>query len=254
MNKFKRIKLFQKPGSAGSEWYDLTIYDNGKIKYHGQAFVKFMGDYEWQISKIEIDKINKLIEKYDYMNIKHSKNLCSVTDTAGCQTIVYLKNGKKKDIDYIEDENNWPKKVNKFQNELKKIINVYKYAEYVGFESYIEIEPEPKINLKKTMECLFETKPKQLGLRGNEFLWDDMKIQFFGIPIPENFTEIKKLIEEKFKEITGYSIDDVNKEHFFMKRYDRGGMSSGCINPEWWRKEAIQQLIVNWTKIVEVPF
>jgi len=38
------------------------------------------------------------------------------------------------------------------------------------------------------------------------------------------------------------SIPSEIKAFYLVKRYDAGGMSSGYVSPEWWRKEGIPLL------------
>lgn len=98
---------------------------------------------------------------------------------------------------------------------------------------------------------LFLKEPGQWGLRGDPFLWEDMKNKFKETILPDNKDDLKNIIESKFKEITEFDIS--TDDHIFIEAYDKGGMSSGYVDPGTWRNRLIPYLLERYDLIVEVP-
>lgn len=100
--------------------------------------------------------------------------------------------------------------------------------------------------LKNSVAKIFDSKPRQWGLRGDPYLWRALQQLFVSIPLPcskETFTEH---FDEFFQEITNHSLHD--HEEFFIDRFSHGGMSSGYISPKYWRKHTLPFLIDNLYK------
>jgi hypothetical protein len=92
----------------------------------------------------------------------------------------------------------------------------------------------------ETVASLFLKEPIQWGLRGDPYLWREMRSHFERVPLPAAADELSTLIETAFELLTGHSISTSN--HFFVERFSHGGMSSGHISPDFWRNEAIPLL------------
>lgn len=88
---------------------------------------------------------------------------------------------------------------------------------------------------------LFKEEPMQWGLRGDPYLWKEMKAYFENTEIPPNKEELKRRIIEAYEEITKHSFEE--REHFVIERFKHGGMSSGGISPEFWVSEGIPLLL-----------
>ena len=74
--------------------YSITIKDNGSGIYVGKNFVKNIGEFTFNISKSEIDKILKKAEKIDFWNLKNEyyENISDLPTT-----YIQIKNKKIKD-------------------------------------------------------------------------------------------------------------------------------------------------------------
>lgn len=92
----------------------------------------------------------------------------------------------------------------------------------------------------KTIASLFEERPFRWGLRGDPFLWQEMRAHFDEIPLPASTRELAELIEAAFALLTGHPLSE--SEPFFIERFSHGGMSSGMVSPEFWRDKAIPML------------
>ncbi len=94
---------------------------------------------------------------------------------------------------------------------------------------------------------IFEEEPIQWGLRGDPFLWRELKERFKEIDMPETPELLKGLIEKEYEAATGYPI--THKEQFCIERFRSHGMSSGGIAPEFWIKKAVPLLISRHAKL-----
>lgn len=95
-------------------------------------------------------------------------------------------------------------------------------------------------NGNRTIGQLFETEPLQWGLRGDPYLWAEMRNHFSSILLPATVSELEARIEEAFKFLTGHSLAEGRE--FYVSRYAHGGMSSGMVSPEFWRNDALPLL------------
>jgi hypothetical protein len=87
---------------------------------------------------------------------------------------------------------------------------------------------------------LFEDRPTQWGLRGDPCLWEEMKDAIGELPLLESEDQLILLIERTFEELTGVSLSST--DDILVERYSHGGMSSGYVCTEFWRKVAVPLL------------
>lgn len=88
---------------------------------------------------------------------------------------------------------------------------------------------------------IFEEEPIQWGLRGDPFLWRELKERFRHVEMPETPEQLKALIEKEYDVATGHPI--TYEKHFGVERFRSHGMSSGGISPEFWVKKGIPLLV-----------
>ena len=93
---------------------------------------------------------------------------------------------------------------------------------------------------------IFEEEPIQWGLRGDPFLWRELKERFTSIEMPETPEQLKALIEKEYEFSTGHPI--TYEKHFGVERFRSHGMSSGGISPEFWVKSGIPLLVSRHAK------
>jgi hypothetical protein len=96
------------------------------------------------------------------------------------------------------------------------------------------------MNRRRTIADLFEERPFQWGLRGDPHLWNAMVDYFSQTPLPANADELEERIGRAFLELAGRPI--ASPEPFFVEKYAHGGMSSGYIDPAFWRDMALPLL------------
>lgn len=83
-----------------------------------------------------------------------------------------------------------------------------------------------------TVTDLFDPIPEQWGLRGDLFLWMEMRAALNHVPIPEKKGGLKQIISSLFLVLTGTPLSP--KVELHIPRFSRGGMSSGMICGEFW--------------------
>lgn len=87
---------------------------------------------------------------------------------------------------------------------------------------------------------LFVPFPQQYGLRGDAYLWGSLAAYFFSWPMDAE-TEIETNFKNAFAQMTRHEFDRAPDE-FFDERFAHGGMSSGHISMDWWRREGLPLL------------
>lgn len=99
------------------------------------------------------------------------------------------------------------------------------------------------------MGRLFEEKPTPWGwgLRGDPYLWQELKETLQDVDAPYALTAVHKLLSSTYEALTGRSILD--EEHFYIERYDHGGMSRGMISPQFWREKGLPHLLQRYKKL-----
>lgn len=100
---------------------------------------------------------------------------------------------------------------------------------------------------------LFDPAPTQWGSRGSLFLWLEMRNALCQVSIPEDEDELANIIAAAFQALTGRSlIHRVGEDEFFVKRFSRGGGSSGYVSSLYWLNNVIPQLQkrLSWMQVV----
>ncbi len=95
-----------------------------------------------------------------------------------------------------------------------------------------------------TFRDLMAVEPTRWGLRGDPFLWREMREMLSEQAVPSREAEIREAVSVAFEALTGQSIEA--RHHFFVERFAHGGMSSGHVDPAFWRTRALEHLIEAW--------
>lgn len=85
---------------------------------------------------------------------------------------------------------------------------------------------------------LFNTKPKQWGLRGDSELWDELDARFEMFSDPKSQIEFNEKLEFEFNELLkdGKRISD---DIIWFENFSQNGMSGGSISIEWWNNKGL---------------
>lgn len=87
---------------------------------------------------------------------------------------------------------------------------------------------------------LFRPLPENWGARGDPFLWFELQQSLSHVPLPDDGAKLRTLLEASFLVHTGHELSGDGL--LFVKRFDRGGMSSGGVSVETWRDHLIPLL------------
>lgn len=95
---------------------------------------------------------------------------------------------------------------------------------------------------------IFDPTPEYWGLRGDLFLWMEMRQTLCRIPIPDQSEKISRTISSAFFTLTGEELN--SSVETSVPRFSRGGMSSGLVSGEFWMKTFIPliQKRATWMK------
>ena len=93
---------------------------------------------------------------------------------------------------------------------------------------------------------LFEPPPVQWALRGDPRLWERMRGEFRGEPLPISEDDLRGAIGAAFLKYAGESIDSPQRSIRVLSLAGGHGMSDGQVVPEFWRDTAIPLLVSRW--------
>ncbi|HEY9402915.1 MAG TPA: hypothetical protein VIQ24_09485 [Pyrinomonadaceae bacterium] len=88
--------------------------------------------------------------------------------------------------------------------------------------------------------ALFLDEPHRWGLRGDPYLWREMRSYLEDVVCPDAPESLASVIEEAFEELTGFQL--YHDDPIYVEKYSHGGMSSGYVNPRFWRETALPLL------------
>ena len=101
--------------------------------------------------------------------------------------------------------------------------------------------------MEKDLSFIFERKPGHWGLRGDPYLWDEMKELCVGDSLDICDYEIAGFVSRYFEKTTGQPLNFDAKA--YVERLDHGGMSSGSVCGAFWITRGIPLLIENLHRV-----
>jgi hypothetical protein len=102
------------------------------------------------------------------------------------------------------------------------------------------VRRSPHMQEQKKLAQIFQVEPAQWGLRGDPYLWREMKETLGDYAYPSTEAQFTALLELTYQRLTGAPLKQ--RDTIFIERYDHGGMSSGCVWPQFWLEQAIPLL------------
>jgi len=87
---------------------------------------------------------------------------------------------------------------------------------------------------------IFAHSPQQWGLRGDPYLWEEMKASLVAVDLPADSREFNRLLADQFEKLVGLPLS--HSGDVYVERYAFGGMSSGHVCVRFWREEVIPML------------
>ena len=101
--------------------------------------------------------------------------------------------------------------------------------------------------MKKDLSVIFERKPRQWGLRGDPYLWDEMKELCVGDSLDIDDYGIADFVSKYFEKTTGQPL--TFDAQAYVERLAHGGMSSGSVSGSFWITRGIPLLIENLRRV-----
>lgn len=115
-------------------------------------------------------------------------------------------------------------------------------------QSKYEIIHNDATTEKTTVNNLFGNEPLRFGLRGDKGLWKELELKYLKFKWSDEvqiFREIKSQIEV----ILNSSIDETKM--IYVKRFAKGGMSSGKVSTKYWLRIGIPTIIARFKYLKE---
>lgn len=94
-----------------------------------------------------------------------------------------------------------------------------------------------------TLAVLFDPEPDTWGLRGDPYLWRALRKRLADEPVPGSSDDVARILHATFEELTGTALVDDSAEHIYREEFAHGGMSSGMISLETWRRQLLPALV-----------
>ncbi len=99
----------------------------------------------------------------------------------------------------------------------------------------------------KDLSIIFERNPRQWGLRGDPYLWDEMKELCVGDSLDIDDYGIADFVSKYFEKTTGQPL--TFDAQAYVERLAHGGMSSGSVSGSFWITRGIPLLIENLRRV-----
>ena len=90
------------------------------------------------------------------------------------------------------------------------------------------------------VDAVFSERPEQWGLRGDPYLWSELRESLRAYERPVGSRELNAILQSEFQRLIGVSV--THPEDVYIERFACGGMSSGYISMTFWRDRAIPEL------------
>lgn len=256
LNYFKRIERLDK--------HNLVI---------GSHFV-----YGWMPTIIEL-KLDNLYDSLDYLNkaksgellneseLEHLKS-CINNSMVGLSKLLHFINPNvyaiwdSRIFRYLTEKNtaygiDKPANYLHYLNGLKEIINnpdFHLISEFVQPHFEYQLSPLRTAELMmfqadrartSPLEPLFFHEPHQWGLRGDPYLWRDLRTALAN-KNANTSDELHKMLIEGYEKLTSKALKP--NEEIRIERYNFGGMSSGFVSSNFWIETGFPLLLERYKK------
>lgn len=101
--------------------------------------------------------------------------------------------------------------------------------------------------MEKDLSVIFERKPRQWGLRGDPYLWDEMKELCVGDSLDIDDYGIADFVSKYYEKTTGQPL--TFDAQAYVERLAHGGMYSGSVSGSFWITRGIPFLIENLRRV-----
>ncbi|MBF9132067.1 macro domain-containing protein [Plantactinospora sp. S1510] len=102
-----------------------------------------------------------------------------------------------------------------------------------------------------TVGSLFEREPIQFGLRGDSYLWRELRARFARTPLPDHWLTLRTLLTDAIEQVVGEPLASRestpwhdNSAAIHVPEFDPGhGMSAGAVHLPWWAHTGVPILL-----------
>ncbi|MBU9713581.1 DUF6438 domain-containing protein [Evansella tamaricis] len=134
--------------------YKVEVFSDGEVKWNGFEYVSKLGIHEWKLTAKKMEKLNGLIEEFDFRNYEYKTSDIYATDHPSCLISIEFEDGYVKHIDhYLGDqlEDEWlvdldgPVRMTleQFERRLEGIIGTGKYVKEPLYIFHIRNKVDP---------------------------------------------------------------------------------------------------------------
>ncbi|MFR9779020.1 O-acetyl-ADP-ribose deacetylase [Micromonospora sp. MS34] len=110
-----------------------------------------------------------------------------------------------------------------------------------------------------TVGSLFEREPIQYSLRGDSYLWRELRARFADTPLPDDWFTLRTLITDTIEQVVGEALTSRestpwhdNTAAIYLPEFDPGhGMSAGAVHLPWWVHTGVPILLDRYAALRE---
>lgn len=96
----------------------------------------------------------------------------------------------------------------------------------------------------QTLAQFFAEEPAGWGLRGDPYLWRELKVVLGELEPPVSAADFKALLEQTYERLTGQPL--TSPKPIFIERFSHGGLSSGHVDPHFWAETGFPLLLARY--------
>jgi hypothetical protein len=102
-----------------------------------------------------------------------------------------------------------------------------------------------------TVGDLFTREPPQFGMRGDSYLWQELRERFAETPVPDSVWTLRTQLEAAWETAVGQRLTN-SSTPVHLARLDPGhGMSAGQVVPEWWHNTGLILIIDRYNGAIQ---
>ncbi|MRG85970.1 DUF6438 domain-containing protein [Salinibacillus xinjiangensis] len=148
----------------------VEVYSDGTLNWNGEMFVSHIGKKSFTISEKKIQKLNDLIESFDYRHYTYEPGDLFATDHPHCITRVEFEDGFVNEVDhylgnqdsFVNESKHSIANLEKFENKVEQILGIrqlikqtlYIYHVYTEDKEVESVVSAP--NQEKALEMVVE--------------------------------------------------------------------------------------------------
>jgi O-acetyl-ADP-ribose deacetylase (regulator of RNase III) len=111
-----------------------------------------------------------------------------------------------------------------------------------------------------TVGSLFEREPIQFGLRGDSYLWRELRARFADTPLPDDWFTLRTLIADSIEQVVDEPLTsresapwhDNHSAAIYVPEFNPGhGMSAGAVHLPWWVHTGLPILLDRYAALHE---